>query len=169
MNDYWHTLTNWVDHNRYVFVALVAAAMLSVPSCDMFQASGISPFSGESVSADEHAAEWNAFLLTSEQTVQGLDQQMALLSAKRAALIEQVISTESASDTFMLRLEERQNSISEGTGALWSTVKSLYPPATAADPLIAPVIGILGFGAFADARRKNKLLNSRNTNTSSTT
>ena len=143
MKDWLHVLTKWVDHNRWVFVAVAIAVALGVTSFTGCQPTTTSPFSGADVTReqlDAEAAAWAA-----EQKAK-----LEVVKAETAGTGAQIV----ASEADLKRQEEAIGAVLDAVGEYGIPASGPYAP------LLAAGLGILGglLGRRADGKRKDAVI-----------
>jgi hypothetical protein len=160
MPDFIHIISKFFDHNRYLSFGALGAMILTIPACfPQYDGKVVSPVSGEMVSVDGLESD----VLKEQKSLQ--DQYNENQRAINALAYEQEVLVEK-SETLALEagdaadlIEEEITNRNNTFGELLTVAGTVFPQAS---PALGPLSGLMGMliggGAVADNRRKNRLI-----------
>lgn len=137
--DVLHKVLNWLDHNRYLAVTILLTAALSVwlVGCQPMTGSVLKP--GEKVTAVE------------------LEREAVVVQADVEAKLKQL---ELAQADIQRQVELRTQAIQILGGLAETATTGTFTPATGINAVVT-LLGLIGLGAVADNRRKDKVINGK--------
>lgn len=155
MNDLWHLVTNWLDHNRGLLLSVLITGALSayLVGCDVTTSSLISE--GKPVTREQFIAEIHHRELSFAEQKNLLDAQVKNYNAQ----VEQFNSVVEVGLTDLERKEELRGQIIATVGGFATqAVEGRFNPLSA----LSALIGLISLGAAAgmgvDNYRKNRVI-----------
>lgn len=155
MRDYWHDITNWLDHNRGLFAAalLASAAAVYLLGCEATVDSLVAP--GRQVNRPQLIAEIHKLDDDLTQRRQHLEAQLADFNLDIEAFNR---NADAAIETLEAREQFRTHIINTLGGFAIQAAEGAFNPISA----LTTLVGILGaataIGVGYDNRRKNQVI-----------
>ena len=158
--DIWHKVTKFIDHNRYISLAGLSSTVLMLPACfPQIDGKAVGPVSGELVSGDELEAEVLREQSSLREQYDENERAIAGLEQQQAALVRESEILAVAAGEAIEQIEEENASRNALFGEIVTIASAAFP---ASQPVLGPLSGfaglLIGGGALADSRRKNKII-----------
>lgn len=162
MNDFFHKVTNWVDHNRYtvlsiVFFVFAMSGVIAMTGCESTTAGLVTKDGAPPVEVNRSEFQRQALLTEKDFTVKRieLDAQSAAFNEEVKAFNDQV---QVGLDDLQRQDEFKQQLLDTIGVVATNTVDGTLNPASLVPIGIGLLGGALGLGTSADNRRKDKLI-----------
>lgn len=158
--DYIHQLLKWISYNRFLAGAAALAISLGVVACA--PTSAPSPITGELMTATELVGEYNREVVQLQTRADALVASQAAIAAELEAITAEAGALDedytAAIEDANQRAQSRIQALVGGLGALGTAVPELAPITERVAPIVPWAASLLGIGAVADNRRKNRII-----------
>lgn len=177
MNDLWSLVTKTADRWRYLSLAAVLAATVAVAGFGGCDQTAKSPTTGEALTRaeleaerektiNEKVAKARALASTYEAAVRKANDEHAATLARLADAFEidaaeaedAAAAVAPAYDAALAAIDAKEDRLAEVAESVKAVATTVNP---AAGSIIGTILGILGIGGLADARRKTKVINAK--------